>query len=228
MKILLTIILLFTFSFLALSQSTQEQVDILISKGQYQNALSLINDSPQKSKELLLKEAQCYRFLREYPKAIFILENLSYNNTNALQAKLQLAFCYEAANLPEKAMKCYDELIELDPTNVYLKQADILYQLNKYTLALQQYRLLSDENSSAFLLKKTAMCFEKLNQLDNAKAYPYLKQAYLQDSTNNNVLYYNRYISKLEVLREKKDIEKEELEYINKRIARADKIVLEL
>ena len=145
-------------------------VDKYIDKSQYRNALKLLEILPP-TQALLEKKANCHASLYEYPQAIGILETISEQNPTNTSLKLKLISIYEQTQWFDKTMKCYNELLELDPENDYykLQRANFLYSREKIREALAQYQELCDSCDNNFLVRRLASCYEKLNELKTAK-----------------------------------------------------------
>ncbi len=184
MKTILTFLLSFTCVLFMYSQEFHSELDDYLHHAQYQKAIEYI-DKQQPTKELLSQKAFCYKTLRNYPKAIEILESLSQEYPMDISVKLDLATCYESVAKHTQGISCYDELIKMDSTNMYfhIQKADLLYQSEKYQPALDIYSQIDGRLESGYLNKRLGMCFEKLNQSDSAKVY--FTQALEIDSTDS-------------------------------------------
>ncbi len=137
---------------------------------QYRKALGLL-ETIRPDKALLEKKALCHANLYEYPQAIEILEKLSKQNPKDISLKLKLISIYEPTQKYSKTLNCYNELLELDPTNDYYKiqRANFLYTRENYAESLAQYKNVCDSCDNNFLVKRQAMCLEKLNDTKAAK-----------------------------------------------------------
>ncbi|MDR0230934.1 MAG: tetratricopeptide repeat protein [Dysgonamonadaceae bacterium] len=154
----------------------QEQDSILtnyLRKAQYQQGIEYIN-TLEPTRNLECQKALCYKWLSNYSKAIEILEHLRENYPNDILIQLELAQCYENRLQYSQSIHCYEKLIETDSTNTYfqVRKADLLYRSEKYRTALENYLQIDPETYNPSYLKKSiALCYEKLNQPDSAKAY---------------------------------------------------------
>ena len=174
--------LLFLYSTFTRAQDTvyQEQVEqvetdtlqMYIRNAQYRQAIEYIN-LLEPSKDLLYQKALCYKSLNDYSNAIEILIGLSEEYPDDVPAKLQLALCYEATSLYMKSFDCYDDLLLIDSTNTYfeVRKADLLYRAERYASALEAYNRIDLSYTPNYITRCTAMCHEKLNQLDSAAYY---------------------------------------------------------
>ena len=151
------------------SQEEGSDVNTCLMNAQYQKALELIQGL-EPSKELLLQKTTCYKALSNYSQATVILESLSKEYPDDIPIKLELASCYKETLSYPQGVQCYDELIQIDSTNLYfyIQKADLLYQSQQYYDAIAQYRYLEKDNPSAYSHKRLGMCYEKLNRVDSA------------------------------------------------------------
>ncbi len=145
-------------------------IDKHIDMYQFRKALDVLA-TMKPDKTLLEKKALCHSSLYEYPQAIEIMEKLTKENPKDVSLKLKLIALYEPTQKYSKIITCYDELVELDPTNDYYKiqRANFLYSRENYEGALEQYKNVCDSCDNNFLVKRLAMCYEKLNDTKNAK-----------------------------------------------------------
>jgi tetratricopeptide (TPR) repeat protein len=151
------------------------QVDEYMRLFQYRKALDLMAKM-EPTKALLEKKAVCHTNLYEYPQAIEILEQFSKRNPKDVALKLQLISLYEPTQKYSKTMSCYQELVNMDPTNDYyrIQMANFLYSRDNFKDALETYKSVCDSCDNNFLVRRLAMCYEKLNDIKTAK-YHYAK-----------------------------------------------------
>ncbi len=147
-------------------------IEDYIANYQFDKALKSINDL-EETKELLKQKAICYKGLDNYSKAIEVLESLNKVDKNDLKLKSEIALCYQALSNWDASLNCYNELILLDSLNIYyrIKRADMLFRLDNYKKALFDYKILSDRYGLVNMIKRSAQCFENMNQLDSAMVY---------------------------------------------------------
>ena len=165
-------------------QTEQMETDTLqmyIRNAQYRQAIEYI-DRLEPTKDLLYQKALCYKNLNDHSNAIDILIGLSEEYPDDIPTKLQLALCYEAISLYMKSFDCYSQLLLIDSTNTYfeVRKADLLYRSEKYTAALEAYNRIDSSYTPNYIARCTAMCHEKLNQVDSA-AYYYQKALKLNE-----------------------------------------------
>jgi len=183
-KPVITLLLILIATIPIFSQDTQPTLAHYLSNFQYQKALEYI-ETQEPSRELLVKKALCYKALGEYKKAIDILKPLSVEYPESIQIKSDMAVCYESLGLRQAGVDCYDDLIRLDTTNLYFKiqKAELLFQDGKYDKALTLFKNLHGAYGLNNAIKRSALCFEKMNMVDSAKYY--FAHAWEVDSTDS-------------------------------------------
>ncbi|MBD8347384.1 tetratricopeptide repeat protein [Dysgonomonas sp. HGC4] len=154
------------------AQNNYPIIDEYIASYQFDKALIVIENENQ-TKELQEKRAISYKGLDNYSKAIEVLSSLSQAYPEDLQIKSEMALCYQALSNWSAGLNCYNALIELDSVNIYykIKRADMLYRLDNYKDALVDYKALTDDYKLSNMIKRSAQCFENMNELDSAMAY---------------------------------------------------------
>lgn len=153
-----------------IAQESTDSLAYYLGNFQYQKAIKYI-DSQELSLDSQIKKALCYKSLGEYHQAIDVLLPLSEEYSENIQVKSNLAVCYEAVAQREASVRCYDDLIQLDSTNLYFKnqKADILLQQGKSRNALSLFQHIYEQNNSSTTLKRIGKCYEKMNLLDSAR-----------------------------------------------------------
>lgn len=106
-------LLVLVFSNLILSA----QVDSLLVKGNYQAALSILENDPQKTVEKYDRVASIYQSIGNYSKAIEYYKK-TLEITDVLIIKTKLANVYNLAGLPRKAIELYENIVKQDSTNL--------------------------------------------------------------------------------------------------------------
>jgi len=166
------------------AQTTNIELSDYLSNFQYQKALEYI-DSQEPTKDILEQKAFCYKTLGNYKEAIDILKTLSDEYPDDIKLKVDLATSYANTGKWQESINCYDSLICMDSTNSYFKvqKADMLYQQGNYTNALELYKTIYNEHKLINTIKRSAQCFERINQADSAMQY--YSYAWEADSTDS-------------------------------------------
>ena len=153
-------------------QIETETIQMYIRNAQYRQAVEYINHL-EPTKDLLYQKALSYKNLNDYTNAIEILTGLSEEYPDDVPSNLQLALCYEATSAYMKSFDCYDRLLLIDSTNTFfeVRKADLLYRAEKYAMALEAYKMIDLSYTQNYITRCIAMCYEKLNQQDEAKNY---------------------------------------------------------
>jgi len=181
------LILLIFFSFITsflYPQQTDSELLSYINNFQYQKALEYI-ETQEPTKEILEQKAFCYKALGNYKDAIEILRELSDEYIDDIRLKVDLATSYANAGKLTESINCYDSLICMDSTNSYFKvqKAELLYQQGSFKKALELYQTIYNLDGLKNMIKRSAQCFEKINELDSAMRY--YGMAWEVDSTDS-------------------------------------------
>lgn len=156
----------------AQDNTVEREIDGYINSFLYQKALDLIK-SQGESKVLLQKKAICLKNLNRYTEAAEIWTALVNDSPSDKQSIIELSTCYQALSKWDKAIECYDQLIEKDSSNAYfrIQRADIYLRQDKYDDALLEYKYLVDTYKMDNMLRRVALCYDKINKPDSAKIY---------------------------------------------------------
>lgn len=159
------------FTICAQSQ-VEKEIDAYIDSYLFEKALSLI-ESQEESKSLMMRKALCLKNLNRYVDAITVGEEIVKKYPDDKQSLIELAICYQASSKWSKSLECYNQLIKRDSTNIYfrIQRADMYTRQAKYTEALVEYKTLTDKYGMDNMLRKVALCYDKLNMPDSAEVY---------------------------------------------------------
>lgn len=115
----------------------------------------------------------CLKSLNKYTEAVAVGQDMIEKYPNDNRWIIELASCYQYLSNWDKSIECYDRLINNDPDNTYfrMQRADIYTRLNKYATALDEYKILVASYNMDNMLRKVALCYDKLNVVDSAKVY---------------------------------------------------------
>lgn len=166
------------------SQSRHKELEAYIQNFQYQKALECI-ESQTPTKDLQIQQAFCNKALGNYRPAIKILKPLSEEYPDDARILADLAQCYEAMGNRQAGIECYDNLIRIDSINAYfrMQKAELLFQDGEYAKALELFQDIYDQNGYNNTLKRSALCFQKMNEPDSARHY--FSLAWEVDSTDS-------------------------------------------
>lgn len=142
------IVVLFFFKVEAQTQ-VFNKVDDLLNKGQYQDALYLLEKQDSLNFEVLEKAASIYQLVGNNIKAIELYKkaiNLGENET----IKVKLGQVYLSAGLINKAITTYEEILLKDSTNLIIAN-------NLGKLYLAQNKAISAEKIYRYLIKKDSI-----------------------------------------------------------------------
>lgn len=116
----------------------------------------------------------CIDLAEEYEVGIKHFEEVINMNPYSDMAWFYLGHCYTNLKLIEKAANAYEYAVIINDKNdlAQLAYADALFELDKYTDALEIYVVLEREgDTSETIYKKIGMCYYQLENIDEAKSY---------------------------------------------------------
>ena len=124
-------------------------VDSLLLKGNYQEALVILENENPKTIEVFDKMAGIYQSTGNFNKAIENYKSaLSFEDNENIKVKLGAA--YNSAGLSSKTIAIYEEIIKKDTSNLF-----VAYNLGKLYLAKNESR--KAEKLYRFLKKKDSL-----------------------------------------------------------------------
>lgn len=171
MKIIIPILCLFISLHPVLSQ-TKDSISLMVQQYDYHGALRKINAMHQDSldTEMLFLKATSLKALSKFPEAIACYDSVYRCDSSNLRIALELADCYKSVADMKKAREIYEHALLKQPDNKYLKLqlAGTYMTLELYKKANLLYLDACNRDTSAFLLKQIATCFEKLGSADSA------------------------------------------------------------
>lgn len=183
MKKIFVVLVLVITTFKAEAQSSAFDVEELLLKGNYQEALKILNNT-DKSSLVYDKMAAIYQSIGDHSKAI---ENwkkaLSLEEKDSF--KVKLGQVYQSAGMPNNAMEIYEEIIAKDTSNLL-----VAHNLGKLYLANRKSK--SAEKLYRFLKTRDPLNpnypFQLGKALDRQKKKLQMGQSYL-DAYNLDTLH---------------------------------------
>lgn len=159
--------------------------DIYISMSQGQEAIDLINDGIQatKNSEALFLRATEYNFyMKDYKKAMILVNDLLKINKNNADAYFFKGLILKNSNEPNKAISSFQTCIEQDPThyNAYM-QLGLLFSEQNNDLAINYFN-----NAIKLNNQSREALYAKGYYFQQKKEYNQAKEAYIQMIKNNN------------------------------------------
>jgi tetratricopeptide (TPR) repeat protein len=151
--------------------------EYLFEKEYYEEVLGIylyLNDSEEKSYEILEKIGFCYQKLGKTEEALKYYLQGELFDKNRLWNLKKIALCYRKLEQPEKALEYYLEAEKLDPENL-ITQASIGHcylDIEDYETALKYYfkvEYLDPKNKK--VLRPIAWCYFVLGKLDQSRKY---------------------------------------------------------
>ena len=146
-----------------------DSVEALMQQYEYQKAIDLINETDA-DRQLLELKATAFAQLNRHGEAIPVLDSLWKLDTTNVQNLLNLANCYQSTGNYKNAQIFYIKSLERNPENDYIRQqlADAFYYDEAYTNAIKYYLKVIEKDSTYYLAKQLARCYENLNNTDSA------------------------------------------------------------
>ena len=144
-KIFIVISLLFTILKTEAQSSVFVVVDSLLAKGNYQKALTLLENTEPKTFLIFEKSASIYQSIGSDTKALACLNKALEFGTNE-SIKVKLAQLFVSTGFTSKAVEIYESLIEKDTSNLLVANS-----LGKLYLSLNQAE--KAENIYRYLMK---------------------------------------------------------------------------
>jgi len=144
------------------AQIVLQKADNLLSTGNYQDALVILDNEQEQTFEILNKKGNIYQQIGNYTKAINQYEKALILN-NSIKTKENLGKCYQKNNKSDKAILLFEEVLIANNQNSLLK-----YHLAKLYKSKKDF-------------KKAKLLFKSLIETDNTNPnyYYYLGSTYL-------------------------------------------------
>jgi tetratricopeptide (TPR) repeat protein len=121
-------------------------------------------------REMLYRKAVSFKALSKFHEAIVCLDSIYRQDTVNLEIIIELADCYKSVLNYKKPQELYKKALILNPGNKFLMQllAGTYMTLEQYDQARLLYLKACRNDTSVFLLKQLALCYEKIMQDDSA------------------------------------------------------------
>ena len=170
------IILLLAVS-IAINSQNIDSINYYVKNYQYAKALELIETEKDNSDETLNLKASLYKNLHKYHEAIENYKFLYQKDTANIRLIVDMSGCYEAINDYETSQSLLNIAVELDSTNFFViqKLGDSYYKSQKPLHAINTYLYAEQIDSSYYLARQLALCYESI--LADTFAIVYYKKA---------------------------------------------------
>lgn len=186
-KAIIPIVLLGFFQH-TLAAQNKDSLSIYMKFYEYEKAIHYIenNKLPFSPNTELLK-AEAYVGLKNYDKAIASYEILCSYDTANINILIELAGCYQSIGNNQQAITNYIKALNIKPFNCYLhlQLGDAYVKNNEYSQAILHYLTSCSNDTSFFVSKQLALCYDKLDKTDTA-IYYYYKTLNLQPQDFNS------------------------------------------
>lgn len=173
-KLIVLIIVIFS-TVLNTDAQQYDSISNYIQQYEYQEAINQIDKIVNYSAdlELIILKATALKGLNKHQEAIPYYVQIFKNDTSNLKSIVELANCYQSIGNYKNTQKLYSRALLINPQNNYLFQqlANSYYLDNDYKNALKYYLSAYSTDSSYYLSKQLAKCYDNLNKIDTAIFY---------------------------------------------------------
>ena len=193
-KLILTLLIIFSlFQIKTFAQNDSQSVDILMQKGEYLQALNIlekmnVGDSTQL--EIVQKQAFCNLKLGRLFKAKKLYYSALQKNQNSSEILLQIALISEKENNYVEGFKSYQKLNQLDSTNIFywkeLARMSVRLERSKEAITYLKKAVTLDEND---LESVASLANLYLNIPQDDLAEPLVRKGFNLDSSSIKVRY---------------------------------------
>lgn len=165
-KILLSVALIFC-SIIAVSQSND--VRSALQKYNYKEVLSLLENEPETTENLLLK-AESNEKLYNFTDALAVYEQLLLKNPENVEIVISAAECASQAGATETALNYWIKADSLSPGNLFFqtKKAMAYYRNGNWQATIENAQTAFQSDSIPLLLRMTGDAFLNISNADSA------------------------------------------------------------
>lgn len=155
-----------------LHSQTSDTILSLIQEFEYQQAIDLIEINGDKPEYWDLK-ASALKGLRKYSQAAETYEYLVNRDSTQIRYMVDLADCYQSLSNYSKAQNVYIRALKIAPGSLFINQelADAFYLDDNFEKAMFHYSIPYQRDSSYYLTRQIARCFDNLGKRDTAAIY---------------------------------------------------------
>lgn len=167
-----SLIVTFLFTFISIQAQRLESITSNIQNYEYQKAIDQIEriGGSDSDLEFLKLKAAALKGLKRYQEALPCYEKLFNKDTTDLRNGVDLANCHQFLGDYKKEQKIYHMLVRLYKDNNFLIQqlANSYYLDNDFVNAIAHYSIAYMEDSSLYVTRQLAQCFDNINLTDTA------------------------------------------------------------
>ena len=175
LKSRILLILLFCSVQMNLIAQNNDSIALFMQQFEYLKALDKINRMDKNGSDLQLLDlkATALKGLNRYLEAIPVYKRSLENDSADLRNITSLANCYQSIGDYKNAQQFYKKALKLSPDNNYLYQqlADACFMDDAFESAFSNYFTAYTADSSYYLSKQIARCFDNLGKSDTAIYY---------------------------------------------------------
>lgn len=149
-----------------------ETINSHIQNYEYKKAIDQIEgtNGAETNLDLMKLKATALKGLKRYQQALPIYELIFRNDTTIVRNGVDLANCYQFIGDHKNEQKIYNSLVRLNKDNNFLIQqlANSYYLDNNYINAIANYSVAYIEDTSLYVTRQLAQCFDNINMTDTA------------------------------------------------------------
>ncbi len=152
-----------------------DSITFYLQKYDYEKVIDLIDrtDNYDSDLRLLNLKATALKGLDKYQQAIIYFEKLYRQDSSDIKNLIELADCYQSLGEYKKSQELYSRTLNSDPFNIFLIQqlANSYYMDDNFIQAIKYYLAAYTEDSTFYLSKQLAKCYDNLEIIDTAILY---------------------------------------------------------
>lgn len=171
-KILIPFFALLSPNLIKADNNRYQYIYTLIQNYDFSGALEQIGKiNMQASDDELIKlKVTALKGLKHYQEVIPYYELLFAKDTTELKTGIDLGYCYQYMGNYKKEQKIYNTLLASHKNNLYLLQllANSFYLDNDYSNAIANYNALYQVDSTLYITKQLAQCYDNISLTDKA------------------------------------------------------------
>jgi tetratricopeptide (TPR) repeat protein len=153
---------------------TTDSISFYMQQYEFENLISYIDlHYPKFQAETERMKAKAYVSLKKYKEAALSYEKLYSYDSSDIHTMVELANCYQLLGNYPQSIVYLQKALQQRPLNSYLQIqiADVYYKSNAYYQAIEHYMRACLHDTSFYVSKQLALCYDKLDRIDTAMYY---------------------------------------------------------
>ena len=151
---------------------TTDSISFYMQQYEFENLISYIIYIIQTSSRNRTNESQSLCFLKKIQGSRLSYEKLYSYDSSDIHTMVELAIASTVGNYPQSIVYL-QKALQQNPLNSYLQIqiADVYYKSNAYYQAIEHYMRACLHDTSFYVSKQLALCYDKLDRIDTAMYY---------------------------------------------------------